>query len=475
MSYLFTSESVSEGHPDKVADQISDALLDEFLAYDKNSKVACETLVTTGQVVLAGEVKSSAYVDVQEVARGVIEKIGYTKSEYQFEAKSCGVFSSIHEQSGDINRGVERADPYEQGAGDQGMMFGYATNETENYMPLALDLSHSLLWELAKIRKEEPDLMPYLRPDAKSQVTIEYDDNGKPLRIDTIVVSTQHDEFIGPKGISQKEADEAMQKRIALDVKKILIPRVKAQYPAHVQALFNDEFIGPKGISQKEADEAMQKRIALDVKKILIPRVKAQYPAHVQALFNDNIIYHVNPTGKFVIGGPHGDTGLTGRKIIVDTYGGKGAHGGGAFSGKDPSKVDRSAAYAARHIAKNMVAAGVADEMLVQVSYAIGVAKPMNIFVNTFGRAKVNMTDGEIAAKIWDIFDMRPKAIEERLKLRNPIYFETASYGHMGRKPQTVTKTFSSRYLQKPVTCDVELFTWEKLDYADKIKDVFGL
>ena len=417
-----------EGHPDKVADQISDALLDEFLAYDKNSKVACETLVTTGQVVLAGEVKSSAYVDVQEVARGVIEKIGYTKSEYQFEAKSCGVFSSIHEQSGDINRGVERADPYEQGAGDQGMMFGYATNETENYMPLALDLSHSLLWELAKIRKEEPDLMPYLRPDAKSQVTIEYDDNGKPLRIDTIVVSTQH-----------------------------------------------DEFIGPKGISQKEADEAMQKRIALDVKKILIPRVKAQYPAHVQALFNDNIIYHVNPTGKFVIGGPHGDTGLTGRKIIVDTYGGKGAHGGGAFSGKDPSKVDRSAAYAARHIAKNMVAAGVADEMLVQVSYAIGVAKPMNIFVNTFGRAKVNMTDGEIAAKIWDIFDMRPKAIEERLKLRNPIYFETASYGHMGRKPQTVTKTFSSRYLQKPVTCDVELFTWEKLDYADKIKDVFGL
>ena len=403
-------------------------MLDEFLAYDPNSKVACETLVTTGQVVLAGEVKSSAYVDVQEVAREVIQKIGYTKSEYQFEAKSCGVFSAIHEQSGDINRGVERTDPYEQGAGDQGMMFGYATNETANYMPLALDLSHSLLRELAKIRKQEPDVMPYLRPDAKSQVTIEYADNGTPLRIDTIVISTQHDEFILPKGITQEEADTAMQKRIAKDVKQILIPRVKAQYPAHVQALFNDQ-----------------------------------------------ITYHINPTGKFVIGGPHGDTGLTGRKIIVDTYGGKGAHGGGAFSGKDPSKEDRSAAYAARHIAKNMVAAGVADEMLVQVSYAIGVAKPMNIFVNTYGRAKVNLTDGEIAARIWDIFDMRPKAIEERLKLRNPIYFETASYGHMGRTPQVVTKRFCSRYLPQSIVKEVELFTWEKLDYVDRIKEAFQI
>ena len=429
MSYLFTSESVSEGHPDKVADQISDALLDEFLAYDENSKVACETLVTTGQVVLAGEVKSSAYVDVQDVARQVIQKIGYTKSEYQFEAKSCGVFSSIHEQSGDINRGVERSDPYEQGAGDQGMMFGYATNETANYMPLALDLSHSLLLELAKIRKQEPNVMSYLRPDAKSQVTIEYDDNGKPLRIDTIVVSTQHDEFITTKD----------------------------------------------GLTQDEADKAMQDRILKDVKEILIPRVKAQYPEYVQTLFNDKIIYHVNPTGKFVIGGPHGDTGLTGRKIIVDTYGGKGAHGGGAFSGKDPSKVDRSAAYAARHIAKNLVAAGVADEILVQVSYAIGVAKPMNIFVNTYGRSKVNMTDGQIAEKIWEIFDMRPKAIEERLKLRNPIYFETASYGHMGRTPQVVRKEFSSRYNPESIVCEVELFTWEKLDYVDKVKEAFGL
>ena len=428
MSYLFTSESVSEGHPDKVADQISDALLDEFLAYDRDSKVACETLVTTGQVVLAGEVKSKAYVDVQEVARTVIEQIGYTKSEYQFEAKSCGVLSAIHEQSGDINRGVEREDPYNQGAGDQGMMFGYATNETENYMPLALDLSHSLLQELALIRKKELNLMPYLRPDAKSQVTIEYDDNGKPLRIDTIVVSTQHDEF--------------------------------------VQA---------KGISQEEADLAMQRRIANDVKSILIPRVKAHYPEYVQELFNDNIIYHVNPTGKFVIGGPHGDTGLTGRKIIVDTYGGKGAHGGGAFSGKDPSKVDRSAAYAARHIAKNLVAAGVSDEILVQVSYAIGVAKPMNIFVNTYGRSNVSLTDGEIAEKIWNLFDMRPKAIEERLKLRNPIYLETASYGHMGRVPKTVKKTFTSRYIPQPVVCEVELFTWEKLDYVDKIKEAFEL
>jgi S-adenosylmethionine synthetase len=431
MSYLFTSESVSEGHPDKVADQISDALLDEFLAYDKNSKVACETLVTTGQVVLAGEVKSSAYVDVQEVARAVIERIGYTKSEYQFEAKSCGVFSAIHEQSGDINRGVEREDPYNQGAGDQGMMFGYATNETENYMPLALDLSHSLLSELAFIRKNEIEKMPYLRPDAKSQVTIEYDDNGAPLRIDTIVISTQHDEFVLPSDESAK--------------------------------------------AQEKADKSMQDKIAADVKAILIPRVKAQYPPYVQALFTDKITYHVNPTGKFVIGGPHGDTGLTGRKIIVDTYGGKGAHGGGAFSGKDPSKVDRSAAYAARHIAKNLVAAGVADEVLVQVSYAIGVAKPMNIFVNTYGRSKVNLTDGEIAAKVWDLFDMRPKAIEDRLKLRNPIYFETASYGHMGRTPQAVIKTFCSRYNPTPVVCEVELFTWEKLDYVDQIKEAFGL
>ena len=436
---LFTSESVTEGHPDKMCDAISDAILDALMEKDPMSRVACETAVTTGVVMVMGEITTNAYVDIPKIVRDTVREIGYTRAKYGFDADTCGVITTIDEQSTDIAMGVDKALEAKEnkmseeeldaiGAGDQGMMFGYATNETENYMPLALDLSHSLLWELAKIRKEEPDLMPYLRPDAKSQVTIEYDDNGKPLRIDTIVVSTQH-----------------------------------------------DEFIGPKGISQKEADEAMQKRIALDVKKILIPRVKAQYPAHVQALFNDNIIYHVNPTGKFVIGGPHGDTGLTGRKIIVDTYGGKGAHGGGAFSGKDPSKVDRSAAYAARHIAKNMVAAGVADEMLVQVSYAIGVAKPMNIFVNTFGRAKVNMTDGEIAAKIWDIFDMRPKAIEERLKLRNPIYFETASYGHMGRKPQTVTKTFSSRYLQKPVICDVELFTWEKLDYADKIKDVFGL
>lgn len=428
MSYLFTSESVSEGHPDKVADQISDALLDEFLAYDKNSKVACETLVTTGQVVLAGEVKSSAYVDVQDVARIVIGKIGYTKSEYQFESKSCGVFSAIHEQSGDINRGVERKDPYDQGAGDQGMMFGYATNETENYMPLALDLAHSFLRELAQIRKNENKLMPYLRPDAKSQVTIEYADNGKPLRIDTIVISTQH-----------------------------------------------DEFILPKGITQEEADIAMQKKITEDVKTILVPRVKAQYPSYVQELFNNDIVYHVNPTGKFVIGGPHGDTGLTGRKIIVDTYGGKGAHGGGAFSGKDPSKVDRSAAYAARHIAKNMVAAGVADEMLVQISYAIGIAKPVSIFVNTYGRSNVKISDGEIAQKIWQLFDLRPKAIEERLKLRNPIYFETASYGHMGRQPEVVTKTFISRYDPKPVVCQVELFTWEKLDYVDKIKEAFGL
>jgi S-adenosylmethionine synthetase len=431
MSYLFTSESVSEGHPDKVADQISDALLDEFLAYDANSKVACETLVTTGQVVLAGEVKSTAYVDVPEVARRVIENIGYTKSEYQFESKSCGVFSAIHEQSGDINRGVEREDPLNQGAGDQGMMFGYATNETENYMPLPLDLSHSLLLELSKIRKNKIELMPYLRPDAKSQVTIRYNDNGTPEAIDTIVVSTQHDEFIQPKDASKK--------------------------------------------AQAEADKIMQDKITDDIKKILIPRVKVQYPTYVQALFNDEIKYHVNPTGKFVIGGPHGDTGLTGRKIIVDTYGGKGAHGGGAFSGKDPSKVDRSAAYAARHIAKNLVAAGVSEEVLVQVAYAIGVAEPMNIFINTYGRSKVPFSDGRIAEKIAKIFDMRPKAIESRLKLRNPIYLETAAYGHMGRNPETITKTFVSRYNPVPIKLKVELFTWEKLDYIDPIKKAFGL
>jgi S-adenosylmethionine synthetase len=428
MSYLFTSESVSEGHPDKIADQISDALLDEFLAYDKNSKVACETLVTTGQVILAGEVKSEAYVDVQETARRVIEHIGYTKSEYQFEAKSCGVLSAIHEQSPDISRGVEREDPRDQGAGDQGMMFGYATNETDNYMPLALDLAHSLLRELACIRKNGNGKMPYLRPDAKSQVTIEYDDGGTPLRIDTIVISTQHDEFI----------------RAAAD------------------------------LSQQEADAQMQQKIRRDIIEILIPRVRAQYPERVQALFDGNVKYFVNPTGKFVIGGPHGDTGLTGRKIIVDTYGGKGAHGGGAFSGKDPSKVDRSAAYAARHIAKNLVAAGVADEALVQVSYAIGIARPVNIFVNTFGRSKVNASDGEIAQKIGELFDLRPKAIEERLNLRHPIYLETASYGHVGRTPQVVTKTFASRY-REPVACTVELFTWEKLDCTDSIRAAFGL
>ena len=431
MSYLFTSESVSEGHPDKVADQISDALLDEFLAYDPSSKVACETLVTTGQVVLAGEVKSNAYVDVQDVARKVIERIGYTKSEYQFEAKSCGVFSAIHEQSDDINRGVERSDPYDQGAGDQGMMFGYATNETDNYMPLPLDLAHALLIELANIRKYESELMPYLRPDAKSQVTVEYSDDRQPLRIDTIVISTQHDEPLGYADLSEEE--------------KLV------------------------------ADEKMISRITEDVKNILIPRVKAKCSKAVQALFDDKIKFYVNPTGKFVIGGPHGDTGLTGRKIIVDTYGGKGAHGGGAFSGKDPSKVDRSAAYAARHIAKNLVAAGVADEVLVQVAYAIGVAKPMNIFINTYGRSHVNMSDGEIAVRVGNLFDMRPKAIEERLKLRNPIYSETASYGHVGRKPQIVKKEFSSRYQSKPLVCEVELFTWEKLDYVDRIKKEFSL
>ena len=427
MSYLFTSESVSEGHPDKVADQISDALLDEFLAYDSNSKVACETLVTTGQVILAGEVKSSAYIDVQEVARSVIERIGYTKSEYRFEAESCGVLSAIHEQSGDINRGVERSDPYEQGAGDQGMMFGYASKETGNYMPLALELSHALLEELAVIRKNEITLMPYLRPDSKSQVTIEYDDTGIPMRIDTIVVSTQHDEFITAN----------------------------------------------RGISQEEADLQMGQKIKEDVIHILIPRVKARLPKNIQTLFNDQIIYHVNPTGKFVIGGPHGDTGLTGRKIIVDTYGGKGAHGGGAFSGKDPSKVDRSAAYAARHIAKNLVAAGVADEALIQISYAIGVARPTSVFVNTFGRSNVKISDSEISEKIQQLFDLRPKAIEERLKLRNPIYFETASYGHFGRDPQVVTKTYQSRYMPEPVILEVELFTWEKLDYVEIIKKSF--
>ena len=430
MGYLFTSESVSEGHPDKVADQISDAVLDKLLAYDPNSKVACETLVTTGQVVIAGEVKTSAYVDLQLIAREVINKIGYTKSEYMFEGNSCGVFSAIHEQSADINRGVEREDPMSQGAGDQGMMFGYATNETEDYMPLSLDLAHNILKVLADIRREGK-LMTYLRPDAKSQVTIEYDDNGKPVRIDTIVVSTQHDEFVAPAD-SSKEA-------------------------------------------QLKADEQMLAQIRRDVIEVLMPRVIAGiHNEDVLALFNDNITYHVNPTGKFVIGGPHGDTGLTGRKIIVDTYGGKGAHGGGAFSGKDPSKVDRSAAYAARHIAKNLVAAGVADEMLVQVSYAIGVAKPINIYVDTYGRSRVNMTDGEIARKIDELFDLRPRAIEERLKLRTPIYSETASYGHMGRKPQIVTKHFSSRY-EGEKDVNVELFTWEKLDYVDKVREAFGL
>ena len=427
MGYLFTSESVSEGHPDKVADQISDAVLDQLLAYDPNSKVACETLVTTGQVVVAGEVKSKTYVDLQDVVRRTITRIGYTKSAYKFDAESCGVLSAIHEQSADINRGVEREEPMDQGAGDQGMMFGYATNETENYMPLSLDLSHRILKVLAEIRREGKVMtyirkgkeVTYLRPDAKSQVTIEYGDNGKPVRIDTIVVSTQHDEF---------DEDEKMLARIKDDVIKILIPRV--------------------------------------VNEIQSPEVKA--------LFNDNIKYHVNPTGKFVIGGPHGDTGLTGRKIIVDTYGGKGAHGGGAFSGKDPSKVDRSAAYAARYIAKNMVAAGVADEMLVQISYAIGVAKPVSIYVNTYGHSNVAISDGEIAKKIDELFDLRPKAIEQRLKLRNPIYEETAAYGHMGREPKTIIKHFENRY-EGAKDIEVELFTWEKLDAVDDIKAAFKL
>ena len=417
--YLFTSESVSEGHPDKVADQISDAVLDKLLAFDPNSKVACETMVTTGQVILAGEVKTNAYVDLQRIAREVITRIGYTKSEYMFEANSCGVLSAIHEQSADINQGVERAVLEDQGAGDQGMMFGYATNETENLMPVSLDLAHLLVRTLAEIRKEGRQ-MTYLRPDAKSQVTVQYSDNGIPERIDTIVVSTQHDEF--------DSDDERMLRQIREDVINILMPRVKAKI--HSEA--------------------------------------------VLSLFGDDIKYFVNPTGKFVIGGPHGDTGLTGRKIIVDTYGGKGAHGGGAFSGKDSSKVDRSAAYAARHIAKNMVAAGVADEMLVQVSYAIGVAKPMNIYVNTYGRSKVNMTDGEIAKKIEQLFDLRPKAIERTLKLRQPMYLETAAYGHMGRQSEVVKKTFTSRY-HETKTVDVELFTWEKLDRVDDIKREFGL
>ena len=431
MGYLFTSESVSEGHPDKVADQISDAVLDELLAYDPDSKVACETLVTTGQVVVAGEVKSEAYADLQEVARRTIRRIGYTKAEYKFDADSCGILSAIHEQSADINRGVERAgDPMSQGAGDQGMMFGYANNETDTYMPLPLSLAHDILIVLAEIRREGRD-MTYLRPDAKSQVTVEYDDNDRAVRIHTIVVSTQHDEFItAEEAGSQEKADELMLDRIRRDVMTILIPRVLKE-------------------------------------RVHTPEIKALFE-------KGTITYHVNPTGKFVIGGPHGDTGLTGRKIIVDTYGGKGAHGGGAFSGKDPSKVDRSAAYAARHIAKNMVAAGVADEMLVELSYAIGVAEPISVYVNTYGRSHVTMSDGEIAGKIQEIFDLRPRAIEQRLKLRNPIYEETASYGHMGREPEVVTKTFHVRG-QEEKTVEVELFTWEKLDYTDRIRDVFGL
>jgi len=417
MPYLFTSESVSEGHPDKVADQISDALVDHFIAFDPSSKVACETLVTTGQVVLAGEVKSKTYLDVQSISRDVIRRIGYTKSEYMFEANSCGVFSAIHEQSPDINQGVERKKKENQGAGDQGMMFGYATSETSNYMPLALDLSHKILEELAAIRKDGKQ-MKYLRPDSKSQVTIEYSDDNKPVRIDTIVVSTQHDDF------------------------------------------------GP--------DAKMLKKIKEDVIKIVVPRVMKKLPKRIQNLFNAKITYHINPTGKFVIGGPHGDTGLTGRKIIVDTYGGKGAHGGGAFSGKDPSKVDRSAAYATRHIAKNLVAAGVCDEVLVQVSYAIGVAKPTNIYVQTFGSAKINMTDGQIAKKVEKVFDMRPYAIEQRLKLRTPIYSETAAYGHMGRKSEKKTVTFTDG-AGKTKSIKVETFTWEKLDKVNEIKKAFGL
>ena len=419
MSYFFTSESVSEGHPDKVADQISDAIIDNFLAFDPNSKVACETLVTTGQVVLGGEVKSNAYLDVQKITRGVIEKIGYTKSEYMFDANSCGILSAIHEQSDDINRGVDRGNPEDQGAGDQGMMFGYASNETENYMPLALDLSHRILQVLADIRREATEI-PYLRPDAKSQVTIQYSDDNRPERIEAIVVSTQHDDF---------DAN----------------------------------------------DEAMLAKIKEDIVNIVIPRVKAELPQDIQALFGDDIKYHINPTGKFVIGGPHGDTGLTGRKIIVDTYGGKGAHGGGAFSGKDPSKVDRSAAYATRHVAKNLVAAGVCDQVLVQVSYAIGVVEPMGVFVDTYGTSKVDFTDGEIAAKVKELYDLRPGLIEQNLKLRQPMYSESAAYGHMGRKNEVVTKKFLSADGQTVLEAEVELFTWEKLDYVDSFKGAFGL
>lgn len=426
-TYLFTSESVSEGHPDKVADQISDAVLDEFLARDPSSKVACETLVTTGQVIIAGEVKSNAYIDLMDVTREVIKNIGYDRSELKFDGEACGVFSALHEQSADINRGVERDELEGQGAGDQGMMFGYACNETPNYMPLSLDLSHALLRELSAIRREG-ELMPYLRPDSKSQVTIEYSPDGTPVRIHTIVISTQHDEFI---------------------------PAEDAE-------------------SQEKADEMMLEKIRTDVRDILLPRVKAKLPDSVKALFDDKLILHVNPTGKFVIGGPHGDTGLTGRKIIVDTYGGRGAHGGGAFSGKDPSKVDRSAAYAARHIAKNLVAAGVAREALVQVAYAIGVAQPVSLYVNTRGTANVDMTDAEISQHVSKLFDMRPHAIEKRLKLRNPIYQETASFGHMGREPRTVTKTFISKY-EPTKTIEVELFTWEKLDAVDAIRNEFGL
>ena len=418
MSYLFTSESVSEGHPDKVADQISDALIDNFMAFDPTSKVACETLVTTGQVVLAGEVKTKTYLDVQSIAREVISRIGYTKSEYMFEANSCGILSAIHDQSDDINQGVDRTNPEEQGAGDQGMMFGYATKETENYMPLALDLAHKILQELSYIRNNEPNLIGYLRPDAKSQVTIEYSDDNVPQRIDSIVVSTQHDDFA--------------------------------------------------------SEVEMLAKIKEDIVNIVIPRVKAKLKPELQALFTDAITYHINPTGKFVIGGPHGDTGLTGRKIIVDTYGGKGAHGGGAFSGKDPSKVDRSAAYATRHIAKNLVAAGLCDEVLVQVSYAIGVAEPCGLYINTYGTSKVDKTDGEIAKIVSTIFDLRPYFIEKRLKLRNPIYSETAAYGHMGRKNEVVTKTFKSPDGSE-VKKEVELFTWEKLDFVDKVKEAFAL
>ncbi|WP_224483913.1 methionine adenosyltransferase [Robertkochia aurantiaca] len=418
MAYLFTSESVSEGHPDKIADQISDALLDHFLAFDPESKVACESLVTTGQVVLAGEVKSDTYLDVQSIAREVINNIGYTKGEYQFSGDSCGVISLIHEQSQDINQGVDRANKEEQGAGDQGMMFGYATRETENFMPLALDISHKILQELAALRKEAKD-MPYLRPDAKAQVTIEYSDENVPQRIDTIVISTQHDPF-------------------------------------------------------DKDDTRMLEQIKKDIHDFLIPRVKLRLPAYVQELFNDDITYHINPTGKFVIGGPHGDAGLTGRKIIVDTYGGKGAHGGGAFSGKDPSKVDRSAAYAARHIAKNLVAAGVADEILVQLSYAIGVVEPTSVYVNTYGTSKVDLSDGAISQKVKQIFDLRPFAIESRLKLRNPIYLESAAYGHMGKAPRMVKKVFESPYSGR-VEKEVELFTWEKLDYVDQVKAAFDL